>query len=70
MGIYADRVGNKQAMMLGAGLMVFASFWLLAARRYGCCFFRGCLCFGHGGIATMESPMVANIFGMRSHGVI
>ncbi len=26
--------------------------------------------FGHGGIATMESPMVANIFGMRSHGVI
>jgi OFA family oxalate/formate antiporter-like MFS transporter len=26
--------------------------------------------FGHGGIATMESPIVAHIFGMRSHGVI
>jgi MFS transporter, OFA family, oxalate/formate antiporter len=26
--------------------------------------------FGHGGVATMESPIVAHIFGMRSHGVI
>ena len=26
--------------------------------------------FSHGGLATMESPMVANIFGMRSHGTI
>jgi MFS family permease len=26
--------------------------------------------FSHGGLATMESPMVAGIFGMRSHGTI
>jgi MFS family permease len=26
--------------------------------------------FGHGGIATMESPIVATVFGMRAHGVI
>jgi MFS family permease len=71
MGIFADRVGNKQAMMLGAGLMVFASFWLLAAREIWMLFlFGAAFGFGHGGIATMESPMVANLFGMRSHGVI
>jgi MFS family permease len=71
MGIFADRIGNKQAMMLSAGLMMLALFWLLGAKELWMLFLFGVTFgFGHGGIATTESPIVANVFGMRSHGVI
>jgi MFS family permease len=71
MGIFADRMGNKQAMLLSAGLMMLALFWLLLAKDLWMLFLFGlAFGFGHGGIATMESPIVANVFGMRSHGVI
>ena len=71
MGIFGDRIGNKQAMMLSAGLMMLALFWLLVAKELWMLFLFGvAFGFGHGGIATMESPIVANVFGMRSHGVI
>ena len=71
MGFFADRIGNKQAMVLSAGLMMLALFWLLMAKDLWMLFLVGvAFGFGHGGIATMESPIVANVFGMRSHGVI
>ena len=71
MGIFADRIGHKHAMLLSAGLMMLALFWLFVARDIWMLFlFGAAFGFGHGGIATMESPMVANVFGMRSHGVI
>lgn len=71
MGIFGDRIGNRQAMILSAGLMMLALFWLLAAKDLWMLFLFGvAFGFGHGGIATMESPIVANVFGMRSHGVI
>ena len=71
MGFFADRIGNKQAMVLSAGLMTLALFWLLVAKELWMLFLFGvAFGFGHGGIATMESPIVANVFGMRSHGVI
>ena len=50
---------------------MLALFWLLVARDTWMLFLFGAVFgFGHGGMATMESPMVANVFGMRSHGVI
>jgi MFS family permease len=71
MGIFADRIGNKQVMVLGAGLMMVTLFWLLMAKHLWMLFLFGVVFgFGHGGMATMESPVVAHIFGMRSHGVI
>jgi MFS family permease len=71
MGIFADRMGNKQAMLLSGGLMMLALFWLLVAKDLWMLFLFGvAFGFGHGGVATMESPIVANVFGMRSHGVI
>jgi len=48
-----------------------ALFWLLVAKDLWMFLLFGVVFgFGHGGIATMESPIVANVFGMRSHGVI
>jgi MFS family permease len=71
MGIFADRIGNKQVMVLGAGLMMVTLFWLLMANDLWMLLLFGVVFgFGHGGMATMESPIVAHIFGMRSHGVI
>ncbi len=71
MGIFADRIGNKRTMLLGAGLMILTLFWLLMARDLWMLFLFGVVFgFGHGGMATMESPIVAHVFGMRSHGAI
>ena len=71
MGLFADRVGNKQTMVLGAGLMMVTLFWLPTAKDlWTLCLFGVVFGFGHGGMATMESPIVAHVFGMRSHGVI
>jgi len=71
MGIFADRIGNKQVMVLGAGLMMVTLFWLLMVKDLWMLFLLGVVFgFGHGGMATMESPIVAHVFGMRSHGVI
>jgi len=57
--------------MLSAGLMMLALFWLLGAKTCGCCWYSGLPWFlATGGMATMEFRMVANVFGMRSHGVI
>jgi MFS family permease len=71
MGIFADRIGNKQVMVFGALLMTATLFWLLMTKDLWMLLLFGVVFgFGHGGIATMESPIVAHIFGMRSHGVI
>jgi MFS family permease len=70
-GVFADALGNRKTMLLSALIMMLSLFWLqvagdlwiliLIAIAFG---------FSHGGLATMESPMVAGIFGMRSHGTI
>jgi len=70
-GVFADILGNRKAMVLSALLMMLALFWLQVAGDAWMLVLVG-LAFGfsHGGLATMESPMVAGIFGMRSHGTI
>ncbi len=71
MGIFEDRIRNKQVMVLGALLMTMTLFWLLMTKDLWMLFLFGVVFgFGHGGMATMESPIIAHIFGMRSHGVI
>ncbi len=71
MGMVADRFGHRPTMVLN-GMLVLAAFavlltapdlWIMYA-------FAALFGFGHGGLATMESPMTAHIFGMRSHGAI
>lgn len=71
MGLLNDRMGSRRAMV--ACLVIFtASFvWLQAAQEpwmlgifavvYGFC---------HGGFFTLISPLVAEFFGMKSHGTI
>ena len=71
MGLFADRFGYKQAMLSGAMLVAAAFALLLGSPDLRMMYAYACLFgFGHGGLATMESPMTAHIFGMRSHGTI
>lgn len=71
MGMVADRAGSKLSMVTSSILMVIALLWLLVAKDPWMLYLFGAVFgFGHGGLATMESPMVAEIFGMRVHGVL
>lgn len=71
MGIFADRLGNEKAMITSALLIVVSFLWLLVSNQFWMLIlFAIIFGFGHGGLATMESPLTAYIFGLRSHGPI
>ena len=70
-GVFADALGNRKTMLLSALIMMLSLFWLqVAGDLWILILIAVAFGFSHGGLATMESPMVAHIFGMRSHGTI
>lgn len=71
LGSVADRIGNRQAFTICFILMSAAMFWLLTAREALMLYlFSIIFGFGTGGAATIEAPLVAELFGTRSHGSI
>lgn len=71
MGTAGDRIGNKPAIMIGLVLMSAALLWLLPSREMWMFYlFAAFFGFAYGGISAMMSPVVADLFGLRSHGVI
>jgi MFS family permease len=70
-GGIADRIGNRQAFIICFILISAALFFLLTAREVWMLYLTAAvLGFGSGGGATLESPLVAELFGIRSHGLI
>jgi len=71
MGGAGDRICNKASIIVCFILMSVALFWLLAAKEIGI-FYLFAIIFGfaYGGIAALQSPIVAELFGLDSHGVI
>ncbi len=70
-GPFADRVGTKPAMILSFSLTAVALFWLLVASEIWMLYlFAGIYGLAYGGLAVLFSPMTAELFGLRSHGVI
>jgi len=70
-GSITDRVGSKSPLIINFILMSGALFWLLAAGELWMFYlFAIVLGFAYGGLAAMESPIVAELFGLSSHGVI
>ncbi len=70
MGSAADRIGNKLTIILSFIIMSLALLWLLAAKEVWMLYlFGAALGFAYGGIVVAESPMVAELFGISSHGV-
>jgi MFS family permease len=71
MGVAGDRIGNKRAMVICFLILVAALSWLQLARNLWMLYlFAAVYGFCHGGFFALISPMVADLFGTTSHGVI
>jgi MFS family permease len=70
-GITADRAGIRACMIFCFTLLILAFLWLRAAKELWMLYlFAGVYGIGHGGHFTLISPLVAEHFGIRSHGVL
>jgi len=71
MGSAGDRIGNRLTLISCFILMSVALFWLqLGTEVWRLYLFAAILGFGCGGIPVLMSPIVAELFGLSSHGVI
>jgi len=71
MGSTADIIGNKRAWLICLALVTISLFWLLVARELWMLYlFAVIFGFGYGGLSVLISPMVAEHFGLTSHGFI
>lgn len=70
-GITGDRVGNKAGFALSLALMITAFILVILTEEIWLLYvFMGILGFACGGMQVLFSPIVAELFGMKSHGVI
>jgi MFS family permease len=70
LGSVADRIGNRQVFIIGFILMSASLLWLVPVKEvWG--LYLSAVIFGFAfGCATSESPLVAELFGLSSHGLI
>jgi MFS family permease len=70
-GIAIDRIGSKRAMIVCSILLIAGLLWLQTAKELWMLYvFAVIYGTGHGGFFTTISPMVAEFFGIRAHGVL
>jgi AAHS family 4-hydroxybenzoate transporter-like MFS transporter len=70
-GGLGDKIGNKQAFSIGFILMAAAFMGLSTSREVWLLFlFAAISGFAFGGMGSLESPLVAWLFGLGSHGLI
>ena len=71
LGKTADRIGNRQTFIIGFVLMLAALVLVLATKGELMLYLFGVVYgFGFGGCIASESPLVAELFGLSSHGLI
>jgi MFS family permease len=71
LGSAADRFGNRRVFIIGFILMAAILFWLVPAKEVWALYlFAVVFGFAFGGCVTSESPLVAGLFGLSSHGLI
>ncbi len=71
MGTAGDRFGNRLTSAISFSLMAISFFWLLAAKEtWQLYLFAVVLGLGWGGMQVLFSPLVAELFGLKAHGVI
>ena len=71
MGTTADRIGSRRAFVICFIVLLVALVWLQGAARPWMLFlFALVYGFAHGGFYTVLSPTIAELFGIRAHGVI
>jgi MFS family permease len=66
-----DRIGNRNCMICCFVLLITVLLWLqLANKLWMLYLFAALYGFTHGGFFTLISPIVAEYFGLRSHGLL
>ena len=71
MGALADRISNKRAFAIYFVLVAITLILLMVAKELRLFYlFATVFGFAYGGYATVMAPLVADLFGLRSHGVI
>ncbi|MFH1030987.1 MAG: MFS transporter [Chloroflexota bacterium] len=66
-----DRIGSRRALILALCLLVSSLAWLLIAEQTWMLYlFVPVYGFAHGGFFTLMSPLIGELFGIRSHGSI
>jgi len=71
MGNIADRFSNKIALGVSYTLMGLSLVWLIPSHsEWSLYLFSIAFGFAYGGMQVLFSPLVAELFGTRSHGVI
>jgi len=71
MGGIGDRVGIRRALVICFLILIIALSWLqLVKELWALYLFAAIYGFPHGGFFALVSPLVAELFGTRSHGVI
>jgi len=71
MGGAVDRIGEKTSLLICLFFLFTALVWLQWAEKLWMFhLFAALYGFAHGGFFTLSSPLVARLFGTRSHGLI
>ena len=72
LGMVADRIGNRPVYIIGFAMMSAATFLLVPIRTevWSLYLFAAIFGFASSGPGSLTSPLVAELFGMRSHGII
>ncbi|MAF85979.1 MAG: hypothetical protein CL875_05860 [Dehalococcoidales bacterium] len=70
-GGISDRVGGKSTLIICFILLSATLFWLQLAKEVWMLYlFAITFGFSTGGLATLESPVIAEFFGLKAHGAI
>ncbi len=70
-GVFCDRLGNNFAMVISIIVILVALIWLQFAKELWTLYlFAALFGFAWGGSGVPVSPIIAEIFGMKSHGVL
>jgi MFS family permease len=71
LGSAADRIGNRKIFIIGFVLLAATLFWFVLTTKMWVLYLLASV-FGlaQGGMGASESPLVAGLFGLRSHGLI
>jgi len=71
MGTASDKIGRKRSWIICFIIIIASFIWLQIARELWMFYlFAVIYGFAHGGFFVMVSPMAAELFGTRAHGVI
>jgi MFS family permease len=71
MGVAADRIGNRLVSVIGFALVLMPTVWLLfIGQAWQFLVFALFFGFGQGAISSAQAPIVAELFGLKSHGLI